>query len=111
MTQLAAPSRFTRPIGRRIFGSAPWWSIAVVAGTGLLVLAPVASLVAIAAGGGHVPRSLLADVLPVALLETTLLLGGIAIVAGTIGIGTAWLVTAHDFPLRATLAWLLPLPL
>lgn len=100
-----------RPIGRRVFGSAPWWSIAVVLGTGLLVLAPVASLVAIATGGAYVPRSLLADVLPVALLETTLLLGGIAVVAATVGIGTAWLVTAHDFPLRRTLAWLLPLPL
>jgi iron(III) transport system permease protein len=108
---VTADSRFKRPIGRRIFGSAPWWAIAVVLGTGVLVLAPVASLLAIATSGGHVPRSLLADVLPVALLETTLLLGGIAIVATTIGIGTAWLVTAHDFPLRATLAWLLPLPL
>jgi iron(III) transport system permease protein len=85
--------------------------MAVVLGTGLLVLAPVASLVAIAAGGGHVPRSLLSDVLPVALLDTALLLGGIAVVAGATGIGTAWLVTAHDFPMRATLAWLLPLPL
>src|SRR5918997_871001 len=32
-------------------------------------------------------------------------------VAGALGIGTAWLVTAHDFPLRRMLAWLLPLPL
>jgi iron(III) transport system permease protein len=111
MTHLVTSPRFVRPIGRRIFGSAPWWSIAVVLGAGLLVLAPVASLVAIAMGGTQVPRSLLGDVLPVALVETTLLLGGIAVVAGSIGVGTAWLVTAYRFPLRTTLAWLLPLPL
>ena len=49
--------------------------------------------------------------LPAALLETALLLGGVAILCGAIGVGTAWLVTAHRFPGRASLAWLLPLPL
>ena len=29
---------------------------------------------------------------------------------GAIGIGTAWLVTAHRFPGRDAFAWLLPLP-
>lgn len=97
---------------RRMFASAPRWSVAVVVGTGLVVLAPLASLLAIAFGSGaDVARQLVADILPVALLETALLLGGVAVLAGGIGVGAAWLVTAHKFPLRRELTWLLPLPL
>jgi iron(III) transport system permease protein len=109
----AAPSHLAGPSARRAaFSSAPRWSVAVVVGTGLLVLAPLASLLAMALQtGGDVARGLVADILPSALLETALLLGGVAIVAGVVGTGTAWLVTAHDFPLRRALAWLLPLPL
>ena len=40
-----------------------------------------------------------------------LLLAGVAIIAAIAGTGTAWLVTAYQFPGRDTLAWLLPLPL
>jgi iron(III) transport system permease protein len=100
------------PARRRVFAGAPRWSVAVAVGTGLLVLAPLASLLAIALGSGAgIAGSLIADILPVALLETALLLGGVAAIAGAIGIGTAWLVTAHEFRLRRVLAWLLPLPL
>src|SRR5918911_5268838 len=52
-----------------------------------------------------------ASALPAALVETALLLTGVAVVCGTIGVATAWLVTAHRFPGRDVLAWLLPLPL
>ena len=34
-----------------------------------------------------------------------------ASLTGIVGVGTAWLVTAHRFPGRDALAWLLPLPL
>jgi iron(III) transport system permease protein len=86
--------------------------VAVAVGTGLLVLAPLASLLATALRtGDDIARQLVADVLPGALLDTGLLLGGIAFLAGAIGTGAAWLVTAHAFPLRGALAWLLPLPL
>jgi iron(III) transport system permease protein len=110
---IAARPRSARSAARRrMFASAPRWSVAVVLGTGLLVLAPLVSLVAIALGAGaDIADQLVADILPVALLETALLLGGVAVVAGAAGIGAAWLVTAHRFPLRRALAWLLPLPL
>jgi iron(III) transport system permease protein len=108
----AAPHPVGRIARRHIFASAPRWSVAVVLGTGLLVLAPLASLVATALGaGGDVAGQLVADILPGALAETALLLGGIAVLAGAVGTGAAWLVTAHDFPFRRALAWLLPLPL
>jgi iron(III) transport system permease protein len=97
---------------RRWFGSAPLWSIGVVLGVGVLVLAPLASLLTIATAGDlTLWTRLVADVLPSALADTVLLLGGVAVVAGAIGIGTAWLVTAHSFLGRDGFAWLLPLPL
>ena len=40
-----------------------------------------------------------------------MLLAGVAAVTIILGVGTAWAVTAFDFPGRDTLAWLLPLPL
>jgi iron(III) transport system permease protein len=49
--------------------------------------------------------------LPTALLDSALLLAGVAVLAAIAGTGTAWLVTAYQFPGRDTLAWLLPLPL
>ena len=98
----AAPA----PWRRRTFGSAPRWSIAVLAGTAGLILAPLLSLALTALGGdATLWGRLVADVLPPALAETALLL------AGGIGIGTAWLVTVHRFPGRDRLAWLLALPL
>jgi iron(III) transport system permease protein len=78
----------------------------------LLVGAPLAALVAIAVLGdsailAHVWR----NVLPVALLETAMLLAGIAVVTSIAGVGTAWLVVAYDFPGRRLLAPALMLPL
>lgn len=78
----------------------------------ILALAPVASLIRIALQGdpdiwGH----LAAYVLPQALVDTMLLLGGVAAVTTVLGVGTAWMVTAHEFPARNALIWLLPLPL
>ena len=97
---------------RRMFGSAPRWSILVLFGAAALVGAPLLSLAITALGGDlSLWRTLAANVLAPALVETGLLLGGVAVLAGTIGIGTAWLVTAHRFPGRDALAWLLPLPL
>ena len=49
--------------------------------------------------------------LPVALRDTALLLTGIGLLTAIIGTGTAWLVTAYDFPGRRLLDWALLLPL
>lgn len=50
-------------------------------------------------------------VLPHALTNTALLLGGVALMVGGIGVGCAWIVTAYDFPGRRILNWALLLPL
>ncbi|HEX2136777.1 MAG TPA: iron ABC transporter permease [Microvirga sp.] len=112
MRTIASPSRRVLRRPRRSVGSAPTWALAVVALTTLAVLAPLASLLLTAAeGDAEIWPHLVANVLPAALRDTSLLLVGVAVLAGAIGIGTAWLVTAHRFPGRDTLAWLLPLPL
>jgi iron(III) transport system permease protein len=77
-----------------------------------LVVAPLVSLVVIAATGDvAIWRHLAAYVLPAAALDTALLLAGVAAVTTLAGVGTAWIVTEYEFPLRGALVWLLPLPL
>lgn len=106
------PVRTRSVPARPLFGSAPGWSILVLCGTAILVAAPLLALLLTALRGDVSGwQRLAADVLPAALLETGLLLAGVAILCGTIGVGTAWLVAAFRFPGRDWLAWLLPLPL
>jgi iron(III) transport system permease protein len=84
----------------------------LLAAVAALVLAPLASLLAIAArGDADLWPHLSAYVLPDAVATTLMLLAGIAVLTALIGVGTAWLVAVHDFPGRGVVAWLLPLPL
>ncbi|MET0598426.1 MAG: iron ABC transporter permease [Mesorhizobium sp.] len=77
-----------------------------------LVLLPVASLSYVALSGSaedwpHLVR----NVLPGASLTTLFLLIMVAAATATIGVTSAWLVVAFDFPLRRTFTWALVLPL
>lgn len=112
MSTLALPARFSLTAVRRACNGAPLWSLAVLLLVAALVLAPLVSLVSIAMTGdpAQLP-SLISDVLPYALFDTGALLAGVAALAGGIGIACAWLVTAHRFPGRDVVVWLLPLPL
>lgn len=56
-------------------------------------------------------QNLFQHVLPVALHNTVLLLAGVALLVTFIGAGSAWLVTAYQFPGRNILNWALFLPL
>lgn len=112
MSTIALSSRFSVPALRRALNGAPFWSVAVLIGVAILVLAPLVTLARMAAQGeSTLWAQVIADILPAALLDTGLLLAGVAVLAGSVGIGAAWLVTAHRFPGRDLLAWLLPLPL
>eukprot|EP01031_Cornospumella_fuschlensis_P009437 gene9437-11585_t len=65
----------------------------------LAVLAPLAMLVWFAAQAGTAHWSHLAShVLPQALTNTVLLLLGVGTLSALLGTGSAWLVTAYDFP-------------
>jgi iron(III) transport system permease protein len=77
-----------------------------------LVVSPIISLVHIAfRGDEEIWAHLAAYVLPQALFDTVLLLAGVAVIAAVAGVGTAWIVTAYQFPGRHVFVWLLPLPL
>ncbi len=105
------PGRHPRPA--RQWPDVPGLGIRVaVAAITLLVLAPVAGLVAFAMNGsdGLWPH-LAAHVLPDALRQTLLLMLGVGALAGSIGVAAAWLVATRDFAGRATLEWMLLLPL
>ncbi|MBI3436967.1 MAG: iron ABC transporter permease [Proteobacteria bacterium] len=87
-------------------------ALALAAITGLLVLGPAASLIVIASGdSGDLWAHLIAHVIPDSLVETALLLAGVAALTTGIGVGAAWLISTFQFPGRAKLVWLLPLPL
>jgi iron(III) transport system permease protein len=97
-----APSRLSLP--------GFWLSASLVITA--LVLAPVIALGFIALrGSGDLWPHLLRYVLPVALRDTAILLTGVAAVSAVIGVGAAWLVTAHRFPGRRVFDWALLLPL
>ncbi|HEY7886588.1 MAG TPA: iron ABC transporter permease, partial [Cellvibrionaceae bacterium] len=86
--------------------------LAISALIAILVLLPVLSLVSYALqGSGDLWPHLSAYVLPQALSNTLLLLVGVGAIVVTLGTGSAWLVTAYDFPGRGLLAWALLLPL
>lgn len=89
----------------------PLWALVALLIAGA-VLAPLLSLAHTALGAGLSHWShLLAHVLPRAAANTAWLLLGVALVAGGVGTGCAWLVSAYDFPLRRPLQWALLLPL
>lgn len=87
------------------------WSIAAAC----IALAVATPLLALgweaAAGSTGLWAHLARYVLPQAGLNTLVLLAGVGLVVGVVGTGTAWLVTAFDFPGRSLMSWALLLPL
>ncbi|WP_029581830.1 iron ABC transporter permease [Bradyrhizobium sp. URHD0069] len=85
---------------------------AIAVATAILVAAPVISTISLAMQpAADVWRHLIDYVLPLAILETALLLGGVSALALLIGAGTAWLISLYDFRGRRMMVWLMPLPL
>ena len=83
-----------------------------------VVLSPVLALVIAAgegtgagAGGAALWPHLVAHVLPQALRDTALLLAGVGVLVVVLGVGSAWLVAAYDFPGRRLLEAGLLLPM
>ncbi|MGI2034468.1 ABC transporter permease [Rhizobium panacihumi] len=87
-----------------------WLMLAVFAA--LVVTLPVLGLALEALkGSSGLWAHLFSTILPVAMVDTVILLAGVGIVTAVIGTTTAWLVTAYDFPGRRMLEWALLLPL
>lgn len=78
----------------------------------LLVLLPLLALALTAAQGSDgLWAHLASHVLPRATFNTLVLLVGVGVVACALGVGSAWLISAYDFPGRQTVGWMLLLPL
>ena len=87
------------------------WLIAALLIT-LIVLSPVAVLAWEALQGSISHwQHLLHYVLPTAFSNTVVLLIGVGILVTALGVGSAWLITAYQFPTRGLLSWALLLPL
>ena len=86
-----------------------------LAGACLIALAVLAPLIALAAAALDADLAhwthLLNYVLPQAMRNTLLLLLGVGVLVTLLGTGSAWLVTAYDFPGRKVFSWALLLPL
>ena len=82
-------------------------------GVALLVAWPIVSvgMNVLSAGTGDTWAHLVSTVLPEYIATTLWLCVGVGLSAAIIGVGTAWLVTHFDFPLRRTFEWALVLPL
>ncbi|WP_420846258.1 ABC transporter permease [Microvirga brassicacearum] len=95
---------------RHSFKNRPWLvASAAIAG---FVASPVVVLAFLAARGSDgLWTHLAANVLPVALHDTLILLLGVGVLVSIIGTCTAWLVTTCEFPGRRVLSWALLLPL
>lgn len=91
-------------------GSGAWVSISVAISTAVLLPILAIALTAMA-DTGTLWSHVLTYVLPQATWNTLLLLLGTGIIVTVVGTGTAWLVTAYDFPGRGVLEWALLLPL
>ncbi|MBP6901653.1 MAG: iron ABC transporter permease [Burkholderiaceae bacterium] len=90
----------------------PWLlllALAVAAGVVVPLLAVGGQL--FIGGTGDTWAHLAATVLPDYVRTTLWLCGGVSLGVALLGVGSAWLVTRHQFTGRATLEWALVLPL
>lgn len=87
------------------------WLLAALLVAALVVLPLLALAWTAAQGSDGLWSHIAANVLPRAAWNTALLLLGVGALVVSIGTGAAWLVTAYEFPGRATMAWALLLPL
>ena len=91
--------------------ASPGWTLAVAVIFAMALL-PVAAIAVLAVSPAeNIWPHLLSTVLPRAVLETVVLMVGVALVTLIVGAGTAWLVTMYRFPARNIVDWLLVVPL
>ncbi|WP_426239119.1 ABC transporter permease [Pararhizobium sp. DWP1-1-3] len=77
----------------------------------LVMLPVIALLLQALKGSAGLWSHLVSTILPTALVDTAILLGGVGLITAVLGTSTAWLVTAYAFPGRRVLEWALLLPL
>jgi iron(III) transport system permease protein len=92
--------------------SLPWLKLVALLAAALIA-APLLSVAArvFSGGTGGTWSHLAATVLPDYVATTLWLCVGVGLGVAALGVGAAWLVTRHEFPLRSQFEWALVLPL
>ena len=92
--------------------SLPWLKLVALLAA-VLIAAPLISVAThvFSGGTGSTWAHLAATVLPDYVVTTLWLCVGVGLGVAALGVGAAWLVTRHEFPLRAQFEWALVLPL
>ena len=111
MTLAASPPRPAQAPTRSA-GRATWlsWLALAIAAAFAWPLASVGSNV-FSGGTSGTWAHLVSTLLPEYIVTTLRLCAGVALMTVTLGVGSAWLVTHFEFPLRRSFDWLLVLPL
>lgn len=105
-----APQRGSK--GARLLGENPRLALAVTLATGLLAIPLIVIVLSfLQPNAGSTLAALAQTVLPRYTLNSALLALFVGVGVAVIGTGTAWLVTACQFPGRRAFEWLLILPL
>ena len=91
----------------------PSWLVILACLVGVGVLLPILAVVGqwFTQGTSDTWAHLAGTVLPEYLWSTLWLCLGVGVGTASMGVGAAWLVTRHDFPLRGVMEWALVLPL
>ncbi|MPZ42973.1 MAG: ABC transporter permease subunit [Betaproteobacteria bacterium] len=107
-TTTASAPRASRPAAYRALGALGWSAIVAA----VLIFVPIAAVLSnVFSHGGETWKHLVDTVLPGYVANTALLVLGVAYGVVSIGVLSAWLVTAYRFPGRQFLQWALILPL
>lgn len=85
--------------------------IAALGLAGMMAIPIIAVLWALFAASNTATQHIFSTTLPTYILNSVSLMVLVGIIASTIGISTAWLITATSFPGRRILSWALVLPL
>ena len=92
--------------------SLPWLKLVALLAAALIAAPLVSVATHVFSGGtGGTWAHLAATVLPDYMATTLWLCLGVGFGVAALGVGAAWLVTRHEFPLRAQFEWALALPL
>jgi iron(III) transport system permease protein len=107
-TITASPLLVSRRAAYRALGALGWSAIVLA----ILIFVPIAAVLSnVFSHGGETWKHLVDTVLPGYVANTVLLVLGVAYGVVSIGVLSAWLVTAYRFPGRQFLQWALILPL
>lgn len=105
-------SSIALPAPRGAVRSLPWLKLAALLAAALIA-APLLSVATHVFSGGTSATwaHLASTVLPDYVATTLWLCAGVGVGVAALGVGAAWLVTRHEFPLRSQFEWALVLPL